>query len=164
MTSNTEAKHLLVYYTDPEYRQWLKDHYADRIKAYTGEKIGYKEDWYDLGYVRGEAGGLHIIKNVEQESDLYDAVSGKAIKPEEIIPDPDHAGWAMTVGDPTAANPTYQIYVFDYAADKWYSIGTIDSTAIAPEYVIAAADIDNEPTALRPKGFWLVTETIKYAL
>lgn len=164
MTSNTEAKHLLVYYADPAYRAWIQANHPERIKAYVGEKIGYKEDWCDLGYVRGEAGGLHIIKNVTQESDLYDTTTGDAIPPEDIMHDPDHAGWAMTVGDPTATNPTYQIYVYDYDNARWYSIGTIDSTAIAPEYVIAAAPEITEPTTLRSKGFWLVTETIKYAL
>lgn len=162
MTSNVDANHLLVYYSDPDYRAWLAANYPDRIKTYQGTKdTAPKDGWFDLGYVRGEPGGLHIIGNVAHASDLYD-VSGVAIKPEEIMHDPDHAGWSMTVGDPTGV---YEIYVYDYVNDEWYSIGTIDADKIDPRLIIDENDeVTGAPTMLKNYGFWVVTDIRKFAL
>lgn len=59
--ANSMHNHLLVLYSDPAYRQWLKENYGDRIVTYLSTKFGERDDWFDLGYVKGEAGGLHII-------------------------------------------------------------------------------------------------------
>lgn len=59
--ANNMHNHLLVLYSDPAYRQWLKENYGDRIVTYLSTKFGERNDWFDLGYVKGEAGGLHII-------------------------------------------------------------------------------------------------------
>ena len=112
---NTPQNHLLVLYSDPAYRQWLKENYPNKVFSYTSQKfkeedslhpyaiiapigtenpsnegwyeyngtnyilsedtvvdinktyytrqITYvtRDDWFDLGYVKGEPGGLHII-------------------------------------------------------------------------------------------------------
>lgn len=59
--ANNMHNHLLVLYSDPAYRQWLIDNYPDRQVKYLSTKFGERNDWFDLGYVKGEAGGLHII-------------------------------------------------------------------------------------------------------
>lgn len=157
MTSNTEANHLLVYYSDPEYRAWLATNYPDKIKTYQGTKDSApKEGWFDLGYVRGEPGGLHIIGNTSDASTLV------GLKPEDVMHNPEHAGWAMTVGDPSSA---YEIYVYDYTTDNWYSIGTIDAERIDPRLIIDKnTEADGAPDLLNKYGYWLVTDTRKFAL
>ena len=157
MTSNIEANHLLVYYSDPEYRAWLATNYPDKIKTYQGTKDSApKEGWFDLGYVRGEPGGLHIIGNTSDASTLV------GLKPEDVMHNPEHAGWAMTVGDPSSA---YEIYVYDYTTDNWYSIGTIDAERIDPRLIIDKnTEADGAPDLLNKYGYWLVTDTRKFAL
>ena len=164
--SGQQAGHLLVYYSDPEYRAWLKVHYPDRVKEYKGNKdITKKDGWFDLGYVKGEPGGLHLIGNVAAASDLYD-VGGNPIPPEQIghigLVDNDHAGWGMSVGDPASS---YDIYIYDYVNEDWYSIGNFDSSLVEPEYVIATTNSPLvPPTLVKNHGFWIPTETIKFAV
>ena len=168
----TPQNHLLVLYSDPAYRQWLKDNYPEKVFTYTSQK--YKEesssnpyimvtpegtenpseegwyevisgdyvltsdtvvipsktyyirqivymtrdDWFDLGYVKGEPGGLHIIGEY--------VLSYKTVTPIGTE-DPSAEGWyefdgtnytltADTVVDPNKTyyeKETYKDYLVD---------------------------------------------------
>lgn len=154
---NVDADHLLVYYSDPDYRAWLAQNYPNRMKRYQGTKdTAPKDGWFDLGYVKGEPGGIHIIGNVADPSALV------GLKPEDIMHDPKQAGWAMTVGNP---NAEYEIYVYDYARQVWYSIGTVNSNSVDPRWVIDQNDeVDGLPIKLKDFGYWMVTDKRKFAV
>lgn len=185
--------HLLVYYSDPDLR--LK--YKDKWITYPSTKIidSYIKDeatgtetpvyhvwteWVDLGNARGDAGGLHIIKNVSKINDLVDSTTGKAIPPEKLtenagttegtIINPNGAGWGCTC-DSEEGSSTKLILFYDYSAKEWYSIGSVDASSVDPTYIItkstpvegqlpAAADVGT----LKTNGFWLAAETAIFAV
>ncbi len=165
--TNATMYHLLVYYSDPAYRQYLATNYPTKIKRYKGLKDTQPKDgWFDLGNVRGEPGGLHIIGDVTDPADLYDPVTGDAIPPEVIANNPECAGWAMTVTDNSGTTPVVEIYLYDYEASPnvWYSIGPISGggTLVDPEEIIVVSDALTEPADLKPHGIWMVKDTIKW--
>ena len=151
------ANHLLVWYSDPALRASITPTYT-----YKGiDDAQPKPGWVDIGYVKGEPGGIHIIGEVSSEDDLYKDGSAHTdpYTPEEIggggTPDDDFAGWVMSVrADPTL-DP--EIYAFDYNARLWYSLGAISSSNIDPSVVIKAGTIT--PTELNTGGMWIVTKT-----
>lgn len=177
--------HLLVYYADPALRLALKNVYGwvtypsdkviDGTDPVTGDPIYHVwTEWIDLGPCRGVPGGIHILKDVDDLADLKDS-SGNPIPPEQLpdssgtIINPDAAGWAVTY-TPVVGNPS-EIMFYDYEVEEWYSIGSIDSSAVDPKYVIDKSDHDanNQPvpgtaTQLKANGFWFATEQMKYAL
>ena len=147
--------HLLVWYSDPDYRSNLATSYI-----YRSEKDSVvKEGWADLGYVKGEPGGVRIIGNVSDEDDLYKDGSARTDpwKPEEIgagwstTPDMDYEGWIMTVQQATNA----EFFAFDYNNNVWYSLGVIDSGD--PRGIIRASA--TEPQSLNTYGYWFVVES-----
>ena len=164
---NAPYSHLLVYYADPALRQSLSSKWITYPSTkYSGEVW---TEWVDLGDVRGAAGGLHILEDVESTDELKDA-SGQWIPPEQLTDDsgeyinPNGAGWAVTVTAPGATMSS--IYCYDYNGKKWYSIGTIDVGSIDPSQVIIKSapiegtmepDIEDIAT-LKEGGFWLASE------
>ena len=162
LTSNAEAHHLYVYYSSPDTRASLGAN-----KTYWSKKLGKViNEWYDMGYVRGEPGGMRFIGNAATENDLKDS-SGNWILPEDWGPNPSptHAGWAVTVGDPSAISADLKIYVYDYEREIWYSIGTINSSIIDNSYIINVKPYGTPDYDITVKegGIWLVTKTMKYA-
>ena len=152
--------HLLVYYSDPVYRSTLKTLYPDKVYRYIGESkiLTLTDGWFDLGYVKGEPGGIHIIGNVANEDDLYNdgAAHNNPKKPEDIGGNRDYAGWVMTVHDPlSSVDPI--IYAFDYVNNVWYVLGSINSSLLDPESVVAVSNLLDEPSKLNTKGLWLIT-------
>ena len=125
-------------------------------------------EWVDLGSVKGEPTGIHILKNVTSMNDLKDA-GGNWIPP-ELLPDsggvilnPDGAGWSVTLQEPGSNLTVYCFY--DYDAKIWYKGTAVDPSAVDPSYVIAKSipdpnmepyigDVDN----LKPNGFWFAVE------
>lgn len=162
LSSNSEAHHLYVYYSSPDTRASLGAN-----KTYWSKKLGKViNEWYDMGYVRGEPGGMRFIGNALTEDELRDS-SGNWILPEDWGPNPSptHAGWAVTVGDPSAVPADLKIYVYDYEREIWYSIGTINSSIIDNSYIINVEPYNTPDYDITVKegGIWLVTKTIKYA-
>ena len=173
-TPNTKASHLIVLYSDPAYRENMRVN----GKCVTYRSVKFQEalpgggtigqlrnDWVDLGSIKGEAGGLHIIGNITNLSALKDG-SGKWLPPELIAGNnTDQAGWAYTL------NGT-EIYVFDYKANIWYSIGSINAESILPEKTIIVSEPSStapdkpplEKNTLNTNGIWLISETRKYAI
>ena len=118
--------------------------------------------WVDLGSVKGEAGGIHIIKNVNDMNELKSG--GQWLKPEEIKA--DCAGWSCTYSH----DNIIEILAYDYEDPKWYSIGTIDSSSVQPSTVVVKSQKGNndEPdpadvSLLQTDGIWLAIEEAVYA-
>lgn len=166
---NAPYSHLLVYYSDPE----LRKKYKDRWVQYPSGKLFDDEgnprvwnEWVDLGDTKGQAGGIHVIKEVNSMDDLKDA-GGNAIPPEQLKVGDEvasyAAGWSVTLKG--SDDTPDQILFYDYDTKNWYSVGSLDASAIKPEYVI----VKSKPTAdgtpavgdadlLRANGFWLAEE------
>ena len=151
----TKPYHLLVLYADPAKRSDLIN-----PKTYHSEVLNKDmNDWADLGYVRGNPGGLHIIKEITNIAELYhDPEMTDPIKPEEIIPDEEMMGWAVTLHEETGNS---EIMVFDYAKDIWYSIGSIDAAAVDATRIFVVSGI--EPTNMVDGGVWAKLGSAIYA-
>lgn len=161
-------KHLLVYYSDPALRQSMSSQWV----TYPSEKNPgiIRTQWVDLGTVKGENTGIHILKNVSSMDELKDG-SGNWIPP-ELVPDssgvsvlnPEAAGWSCTLREAETGNLFYLFY--DYDAEEWYRGTAVDPSSVDPSYVIAksAPDQNQQPTAgsadnLKENGFWFAVET-----
>lgn len=165
--------HLLVYYSDPNLRQSMSDKWVRYPSTkYAANNIIWDE-WVDLGPVKGVAGGIHILKNVENLNELYDEI-GQAIPPEQLTDDqgqyidPEAAGWVVTLTEPGIDLST--LYCYDYEKKNWYSIGTIDISASNPATVLVKSlptenqmpDPD-DVLLLNEGGFWLASQTVYFA-
>ena len=184
---NAPYSHLLVYYSDPELRakyssKWVTYPSTKVIDSYvtdqeTGEQTPIYHtwtEWVDMGNIRGDAGGLHIIKNVSSLDDLKDS-AGKFIPPEQLTDEngelimPNGAGWGCSM-DIAGDSDTKEILFYDYDLEEWYSIGRIDPSSIDPRYFIvkSAPESGQTPTSkdvsnLKTYGFWFAAETAYYA-
>lgn len=160
--------HLLVYYSDPELRNSMRDKWITYPSVKYPGKVW--TEWVDLGNVRGAAGGIHILTDLDDINKLYDE-TGQAIPPEKLVGedgdyiDPTAYGWAVTVTLVGAEFST--IYFYDYDKENWYSIGTLEIGAAEPMSVIVKSvpmegtqEPDEEDvTMLKQHGFWLASET-----
>jgi hypothetical protein len=144
MVLDPSTYNLLCYYSAPAYRAAIPD---NKKVSYNG-----KSDWYNIGYVRGESGGVHIMGN-------YDTVDAlEAAYPTGLTG--QYQGWVCTVKNGSSS----ELYAYDYAGSKgWYSIGSLDSSTTQPASVIliaTAADNGVEPSEggslLNDNGIWLV--------
>lgn len=186
---NVPYNHLLVYYSDPALRLKLRDKWV----AYPSGKVIEREiadpadptgvakipvyhiwkEWVDLGEVKGEAGGVHVIKNVTNLNELKDA-GGAFIPPEKLtnaagdVINANGAGWSCTMN--SASGTGKEILFYDYNTKEWYSIGTLDSSAVDPRYIITKSEAQEnqmpKPTdvgSLKVNGFWLALEKSTYA-
>ena len=161
--------HLLVYYADPALRASMSSQWV----TYPSTKYSGKvwTEWVDLGDVRGDAGGLHILENVTDLDDLKDG-SGDWIPPEQltdslgVIINPEGAGWAVTYEQPGATD--LDVYCYDYNSKIWYFIGSIDPSASDPKNIIVKSQPDGDTqmplpvdvAILKTDGFWLAAETM----
>lgn len=150
---NPETYHLLVLYTNPEMRKAAVD--AGKAVSFI-DKNGIKhDDWWDLGYIRGEYGGIHIIGDLNSIDDLP-----------EGGPSEEYRGWAYTITE----NDKSLIYVYDYSDNHkgWYSIGSIDSNSIDPISIMIHSQISelnskipadsDKDGKLNENGYWFVTK------
>ena len=161
-------RHLLVYYSDPALRQSMRSKWV----TYPSEKEPgiIRTEWVDLGTVKGENTGIHILKNVSSMDELKDEDENWI--PPERVPDssgvrvlnPEAAGWSCTLRDPETGNLYYLFY--DYDSQEWYRGTAVDPSSIDPSYVIAksAPDQNQQPIAgsadnLKENGFWFAVET-----
>lgn len=156
--ANITHSHLMVYYSDPTRRTSDISYPSPKLgKVVTG--------WTDLGPVRGEAGGIHIIKNVDSLDELKDE-NDNWIPPERITPaDAEHAGWGVTH---TIQDADPEILFYDYETEEWFSIGSLNSSAIDPSYIVTkskayAGNLPNpsDVTHLNANGFWFGTVEVK---
>ena len=163
--------HLLVYYADPALRQVLSSKWV----TYPSEKEPglVRTEWVDLGDVRGAAGGLHILEDVDDLAKLQE--EGTWIPPERLTDDdgmiinPEGAGWAVTYTP--AGQDVSTIYCYNYNSKIWYPIGQINPGAVEPNTIIVkSAPVgdtqlpDLEDVALlKNDGFWLASEIMYYA-
>jgi hypothetical protein len=192
----TPQNHLLVLYSDPAYRQWLIDHYktddpaTNKIWKYTSKKFTKadsndanqkifvtRDDWFDLGYVKGEPGGLHIIGQ-------YDLAEGETYKdyltdgiPPEAMPGRtmEDRGWAYLIAKQGENGEWVKvIYTYDYVHDKWQIVSSLDSATVDPtqSIILDSSIIDPVTGNLRPEselyvnsphdyGIWLINSKIK---
>lgn len=164
--------HLLVYYSDPALRQTL----ADKWVTYPSEKYPGEvwTQWVDLGLVRGEPGGVHILKDVASMDELKD-IYGNYLPPERLedrggqVINPDAAGWAVSL-TPSGSETTTLLF-YDYEVNEWYPAGSIGQGAIDPTYVIVkgapiVGQQQPDPAVvenLNNYGFWLAAEEGYYA-
>lgn len=142
--------HLLILYSDPQVRAAAVA--SGKSATWTDREGVEHNDWLDVGYVRGETGGVRIIGDVDSESKLPSGgLSG------------DYKGWLYTV----TKNGVSILYAYDYSdnAKGWYSIGTLDSSLTEPTAVIICSKADNTGNlplngggSLNKGGYWLVIE------
>lgn len=140
-TALDDRCHLLIYYS------------SSIIRAALTNKATWqgKNDWCDLGYVRGEPGGIHIIGDLPYISDL--PAGGPPV---------GYEGWVYTVTD--SSTNVAIIYAWNYQnpAKGWYPIGSIDSSALKPETIVMAATRSasdpNMPAddTLNENGLWFI--------
>lgn len=128
--------HLYVLYADPQKRS--------TTLTYNG-----KTGWVDLGYIRGEVGGLRLIGELDSEESLKH--DGKWLNPKEVAGWTDErAGWGYVIGE--------DIWIYDYVNTLWFSIGKIAAT---PNNFVFMSSSEEEAAQLYDNGVWLVTETSK---
>lgn len=141
----TPQDHLLVLYSDPAYRSWLATKYPDKIFTYTSQKFTEtdplnpggkrfitRNDWFDLGYVKGEPGGLHIIgEYVLNTGETYQTYLTDGVPPEDMPGNTqEDRGWAYLITDPSINPPERLIYSYDYISghDRWTVVGKVGDT------------------------------------
>lgn len=165
---NVPYWHLLVYYSDPELRSRLSDKWV----TYPSDKYPGTiwTEWVDLGSVKGELAGIHVLKNVTDMNELKDG-SGNWIPPERLpasdgsgtILNPEGQGWSCTLQESGTNVTTYLFY--DYDQKLWYKGTSVDPSAVDPSYIVAKSapnpnqepytgDVDN----LKENGFWFAVE------
>jgi hypothetical protein len=185
---STPQNHLLVLYSDPAYRAWLASKYPSKIMRYTSQKFTEadptnpgdsryvtRNDWFDLGYVKGEPGGLHIIGQfvLDATHPDYHSYLADGVPPEDptMTNDPEMRGWAYLIVDDDPTNPTRKIYTYDYPNNKWILVSDISSSAVDPvnTIIMDSATIDgtgnyvpvNYTSEPNDNGLWLVEEMVK---
>lgn len=167
--------HLLVYYADPALRQTFSSKWVTYPSGKYPNEVWTQ--WVDLGDVRGDSGGLHILEDVASVNDLNTEPDGSGtwIPPEQLTDshgtyiNPEGAGWAVTITP--VGSSTSTIYCFDYNDRIWYPIGSINPEAVSPESIITKSDAVGDthlPPAsvmntLKENGFWFATETAYFA-
>lgn len=187
--------HLLVLYTDPIKRQEIKNKGENAIyrSIYPDADGNYvRDDWHDLGNIRGVRGGFNTILEIANENELFDD-NGTVIPSEYILyaaserakgngyifdplvgRDEYYGGWGVTKvihnidPDTGADDPDAEFWFYDYELNKWYSVGRIGDTGAKPEevlYIGEENDIHRRAAMenLREKGFWLITSLQKFA-
>ena len=146
---NPKTYHLLVLYSDPAMRAAASA--AGKAETCNDHSGVSHTDWWNLGNVRGESGGIHIIGDVDSEEKL----------PAGGPPDP-YQGWIYTV----TKNGASMLYAYDYDKSIWYPIGSLDSSLVNPKSVLIVSEADAEGYApisedsaiLNVGGYWLVLE------
>ena len=142
--------HLLVLYSDPEYRNTLqtqglcKTWRSKKLLDENGKGI-IRNDWYDMGYIRGPQGSIKILGNLTPEEQEITLISGNS--PEVITKNPDNVGCAFTVGE--EKDEDKKIWIYDYAKEKWFIIGTVfdyDNDEVAIKITDIYLDDDLEKT------------------
>lgn len=134
-SEGTKAFHIYVRYADPNRRGDIT------YKGLSG--------WTDLGYIRGEVGGLHIIGSLTSVDELKS--NGQWVTPDKVAGyTTEKAGWGYTINE--------DVWVYNYITDEWYTIGKIIAT---PNKFIIATNNKSDADALYNQGIWLMTETSK---
>ena len=190
---STPQDHLLVLYSDPAYRSWLATKYPNKIYSYTSQKFTEEDpsnpgssrfvtrnDWFDLGYVKGEPGGLHIIgEYVLQAGETYQDYLTDGLPPENMPGnDLEERGWAYLITDPNVSPATRTIYTYDYIQghEKWTTIGEITNVTTDPTQIVildtskidpsTGAIIPNSPAYVglpKEAGLWFIKSNMKAA-
>lgn len=162
--STVEANHLLVLYSDPAYRARLKE--EGKCVRYRSNKfindqgVGQvRDDWYDMGYVRGEPGTIRFIGNLTDAEAATLLIDGNS--PEKITGSDSYSGYCYTVGDENTEQKI--IYYYDYTKGKWIILGSIASSVSNPNSVITVGIDGEDYPNLNSGGFLLVLETLRYA-
>ena len=145
-----EPYHLLVLFSDPQRRQ----SYPNKV-FYEEADYGSRDDWSDLGYVRGELqkSALSIYKTVNSVNDLPTEA------PEIDGANNNYYGHCIAVG---ADEEDKTIYYYEYSTNTWKRV--LANFHNNPSYIIQLA---NEGEAINdtllPEGILLFSKQIKYA-
>ena len=189
--TETPSNHLLVLYSDPAYRAWLKEKYPNKIFSYTSQKFTHlkegtgtsddnppvtefvlRDDWFDLGYVKGEPGGLHIIGQYKlEDGEEYTDYLPDGVPPEEKTHNIEDRGWAYVIVEGAEGAEIRSIYTYDYPNEKWIKIADLTSATIEPTlsvimdtgYIDASGEYKPTRYGTEPNanGLWFIQETIK---
>lgn len=147
-TALDDRYHLLVLYSDPVIRAAAVA--AGKSATWDDSEGISHTDWYDLGYIRGETGGVRIVGDVSSVTELPpNGLSG------------EYKGWLYTV----TQYGNSVLYAYDYSDNQkgWYAVGTLDASLTEPAAVITCSKADltgNAPLIggenLNQGGFWFV--------
>lgn len=147
--------------------------------SYYSNISGKVEDgnWVDIGYAKGEAGGLHIITQEKTSpktiSEYIEEVLG-ATPPEERYGDNTYRGWAVSLKGKTSSESledSVVIVSYDYPNQKWFQIANISDTLLSPSGIIildtstaGGTPVNYEEEDLPVKdGIWLVESYVQSA-
>ena len=165
--------------------------YPNKIYRYTSKKFTQadpadpsqkifvtRDDWFDLGYVKGEPGGLHIIGQYElAEGETYKDYLDDSIPPEDMPGNtPEERGWAYLIVDPNEGEEKRTIYTYDYEHSRWIIVSDLNSATIDPTQTVIMDNyiIDSVTGAVIPErseymnlpkenGLWFVEFKVKSA-
>ena len=149
---------LLVIYSDPSLRAQLQ---ADTI--WESKKLGYFDQWYDMGEVKGDPGTVKIATTIT--SSEAETLLIKDNPPENILNDIRYEGWLIGVYDPAFPEKPIILYYYDYDDDKntWKELGSVlaPEVPVKPENIVQldtniAADLSN--ITLEEKGIFFTKD------
>lgn len=148
--SNVLGSHLLILYSDPAYRAQLKA--AGKCVKYPSTKFNaVRDDWYDMGDVRGAAGGLHIISTLTRAEATATLTPGNP--PETITGNPEYAGWFYVIDE----DPKILCY-YDYIKQEWIEFGAIGENLVDPSAIITQSITLDDIDRLNPRGIVFLKE------
>lgn len=145
-TDYTIKHHLLVEYSDPT-----------RQGEDVPNSVFYRNKWWqDLGYIKGEIGGVRTIGNVDDISDLIPGKAPEDYAAEGGLPGQpsDYMGWLMTVG---GQDDQKLFFAYNYFDEVWYYTGQIDAE-VNPKTIFMISE--TAPVALTIGGVWAYLEEI----
>lgn len=144
--------HLLVYYSNANYRDAIPD---GQKRSYNG-----KDGWLDLGGVKENSGILIGLNIPLSEAPNLDDISVATTYLNNLYPDgltdPKYYGKIVTIGD---EDKNKKFYAFDYDKEEWYYLGSFNTdiswTLVGGE---DDADIELLKTNVAVGGLWFVLE------
>ena len=160
-----EAGHLLVIYSDPAYRTYLKEN--NKCKIWPSTKMnqndeGYFDEWYDMGIAKGDPGTVKVVTTYTTEQ-LKPIFENKQT-PEELFGD-EYKGWLIGKQD-TETDPVilyyynYQIITIDgiESAIGWKELGAVTaaSSLMQPENVVGINTSTDKAVDLKTNGLLFV--------
>lgn len=160
-----EAGHLLVIYSDPAYRTYLKDN--NKCKIWPSTKMnqnneGYFDEWYDMGIAKGDPGTVKVVTTYTTEQ-LKPIFENKQT-PEELFGD-EYKGWL--IGKQDIETDPVILYYYDYqivtidgieSVIGWKELGAVTAAAslLQPENIVEINTSVDKVVDLKTNGLLFV--------
>ena len=158
--------HLLVIYSDPAYREKLKE--LGKCKTWQSAKLnqdhnGYFDEWYDMGIAKGDPGTVKIVTTYNTAQIVEIIVNNTP--PEVIFNDIKYEGWL--IGKQDSENDPVILYYYDYniveidgieRAIGWKELGAVTSanTIFYPENIVQIKPSIEDAKDVKENGIILI--------